>query len=185
MSAIPPVGPSLALSAAREESDRPSPYDLLLGHIDEVIAEWRALALSEPWAAIPGDRLVDSFPEILPRLFRLARSGATQVDPPLAEHIADAHGGFRRLDAVPLAAVAEEWSLVKRSCWKVLRQRLDDDRAVSMALQRLDVLIDDAIGYTLRGYYAPELDTLRGRGLERRDRAGDRRAGGGDRRAAE
>jgi hypothetical protein len=50
------------------------------------------------------------------------------------------------------------------------------------ALHRLDCLIDDAIGFSLRGYYAPELDSLRGRGLERRGEPGDRRRGDGDRR---
>jgi hypothetical protein len=53
----------------------------------------------------------------------------------------------------------------------------DADRA----MERLDILVDDALGYTLRGYYAPELDSLRGRGLERRE-ASDRRRGIPDRR---
>jgi hypothetical protein len=50
------------------------------------------------------------------------------------------------------------------------------------AMSRLEVLIDDAIGVTLRGYYAPELDALRGRGLERRASDEDRRSGETDRR---
>jgi hypothetical protein len=51
-------------------------------------------------------------------------------------------------------------------------------------MRRIEVLVDDAIGYTLRGYYAQELDTLRGRGLERRESPqGDRRHGGDRRRA--
>jgi hypothetical protein len=59
------------------------------------------------------------------------------------------------------------------------------DAAASLAaLQRMDALIDDAIGFSLRGYYAPELESLRGRGLERRHPAGDRRASGGDRRGS-
>jgi hypothetical protein len=45
--------------------------------------------------------------------------------------------------------------------------------------------VDDAIGYTLRGYYQRELDTLRGRGLERRDSREDDRRRGGDRRDAD
>ena len=48
-------------------------------------------------------------------------------------------------------------------------------------MERLDILVDDAVGYTLRGYYRPELDSLRGRGLERREIA-DRRSGVPDRR---
>jgi hypothetical protein len=50
-------------------------------------------------------------------------------------------------------------------------------------MQRVEVLIDDAIGYTLRGYYHEELQSLRGRGLERRENdQQDRRSGFGDRR---
>jgi hypothetical protein len=51
-------------------------------------------------------------------------------------------------------------------------------------MERLDVLVDDAVGYTLRGYYRPELDSLRGRGLERRE-VSDRRRGVSDRRDGE
>jgi hypothetical protein len=51
-------------------------------------------------------------------------------------------------------------------------------------MERLDVLVDDAVGYTLRGYYRPELDSLRGRGLERRE-SSDRRSGSTDRRERE
>jgi hypothetical protein len=49
-------------------------------------------------------------------------------------------------------------------------------------VERLEVLLDEAVGYSLRGYYAPELDVLRGRGLERRQPVDDRRSGGGSRR---
>jgi hypothetical protein len=48
-------------------------------------------------------------------------------------------------------------------------------------MARLEILVDDAVGYTLRGYYAPELDSLRGRGLERRE-IPERRRGIPDRR---
>lgn len=158
-----------------------SPYDLLLGNIDAVIAEWRAIVMTEPWAHLPASRLVDSFPEILPRMLRLARGAATHVDDPLRELIADAHGHFRRIDGVPLTAVTEEWAHLKRACRHVLDAHgLHSDEA-DRAMDRMDVLVDDAVGYTLRGYYRPELDSLRGRGLERRE-IPDRRGSVSDRR---
>ena len=160
----------------------PSAYDLLLGEIDRVIGEWRQLVASEPWSAMPSSRLVDSFPEVLPRIFRLARAGETEVDAELRELIAQAHGLMRRHDGMPLRAVAEEWNHVRRACEAVLRRNGVPDSDRDAALARLDVLIDDAIGFTLRGYYTPELDVLRGRGLERRDGDGDRRDSDGDRR---
>ena len=46
-------------------------YETLLGGIDRVIAEWRALVIHEPWAQLPASRLVDAFPEILPKILRL------------------------------------------------------------------------------------------------------------------
>ncbi len=162
--------------------DEASPYDILLAHIDDVIREWRALVQEEPWARIPPVRLVDTLPEILPRIFRAARRGEWQVDQPLAELIAKGHGFFRREDAVPLGAVAEEWSHVKHACWNVLRGNAVSEDAALAVVRRLDMLIDDAVGHTLRGYYAPELDSLRGRGLERREGTGDRRANPSDRR---
>jgi hypothetical protein len=163
-------------------SELPSPYDILHGHIDEVIAEWKQLVTTEPWAAIAPARLVDALPEILPGIFRLAWEGATVCSKSLSDQIASNHGYFRREDGLPLSAVAEEWSLIKRACWKVLRQHQVDDAAAAAVLRRLDILVDDAIGYSLRGYYAPELDALRGRGLERRDGIRDRRANPSDRR---
>lgn len=164
--------------------DEASPYDILLARIDDVIGEWRTLVMDEPWARIPPARLVDTLPEILPRIFRAARGGDRQVDQPLAELIAKGHGFFRREDAVPLGAVAEEWSHVKHACWNVLRANGASEDVALAVIRRLDALIDDAVGHTLRGYYAPELDSLRGRGLERREGSGDRRASPSDRRTA-
>jgi hypothetical protein len=151
------------------------PYNILLERIDGVIGEWRTLAKREPWSAIPGDRLVDAFPEILPKMFRLAGMGAVKIDGDLSEVIAEAHGYFRRTDGVPLAALAEEWNFVKRACWKILNGAGVDPTTLASALQRLDALVDDAIGLSLRGYYAPELNELKGKGLERRDNIQERR----------
>lgn len=162
----------------------PRPYDILLARIDEVLAEWRALALMQAWASIEPSRLMDAFPEILPKIFRLAAQGYTQIDPTLSELIAEAHGFFRRSDKIPLAAVAEEWNFVKRACWKVLQGAAVDEVTASNAMQRLDILCDDAIGFSLRGFYAPELNALRGKGLERREAEDERRVNVGNRRDA-
>jgi hypothetical protein len=168
--------------AAHTIGEENSPYDILLGSMDALLGEWRALIRPEPWARIDPARLLDALPEILPRLIRLARDGAVHVDERLKNRIAEDHGYFRRVDAVPVTAVAEEWSAVKRACLNVLqRAGLAEVSALSVT-ERLDALIDDAVGYTLRGYYRPELDSLRGRGLERRDGSEDRRSGNGDRR---
>lgn len=158
-----------------------SPYDVLLGALDDVIREWRSLVMKEPWAKLPPSRLLDSFPEILPRMLRLARASTTHIDDPLRELIANAHGHFRRADGVPLASVTEEWAHLKRACRIVLDAHGIDNGDADRAMERLDVLVDDAVGYTLRGYYQPELDSLRGRGLERRE-SSDRRSGAHDRR---
>ncbi|MEJ7811548.1 MAG: hypothetical protein WKG32_14140 [Gemmatimonadaceae bacterium] len=161
----------------------PTPYEVLLGDVDHILSEWRDLVRLEPWTRIPAERLIDSFPEILPRLIRLAESGAPHMDEELKGHITDGHGFLRREDALPLLAVAEEWSHLKRACGNVLARRGVPERAIGTAMQRLDVLVDDAIGYTLRGYYRLELDGLRGKGLERRDSGvHDRRSGSTDRR---
>ena len=164
--------------------EEPTPLEVLLGEIDVIIGEWRDLVRAEPWTRIPAARLVDALPEILPRLIRLAQTGATHLDDELGAHISNAHGFFRRQDALPLLAVAEEWSFLKRACQAVLLRHGFVDGDVTAAMQRLETLIDDAIGYTLRGYYRSELDVLRGRGLERRDSGlRDRSAGPRDRRA--
>ena len=171
--------------SAPSDIDAPTPYEILLGSLDELLAEWRELVRLEPWSQLPAARLLDSFPEILPRLVRLAQSGATHVDEELKARITDEHGFVRRADALPLLAVAEEWSHIKRACHTVLARRGVGERAIAEVMRRLEVLIDDAVGYTLRGYYRPELDALRGRGLERRDSGvEDRRRGTGDRRGS-
>lgn len=171
----PPSGPPLPANISG------SPYEALLGGVDEVISEWRALVVREPWSKIPPSRLVDSFPEILPKLLRLARSGVTHIDESLREIIADAHGHFRRVDGVPLVSVTEEWAYLKRACRHVLDAHGISNGEADRAMERLDILVDDAVGYTFRGYYRPELDSLRGRGLERRE-VSERRRGIPDRR---
>ena len=143
-------------------------FELLERRTEDVITEWRGLLAREPWARLPADRLIDHLPQILPLLFRHAGDGARGIDLELQRLISQAHGYFRREDAIPLAAVAEEFDLLKRACWKVMTSSDLSPPEISAALARLDLLIDDATGYTLRGYYAPELDELRGRGLERR-----------------
>jgi hypothetical protein len=160
-----------------------TPYDALLGDADKVITEWRAIIRPEPWADLPPSHLLDSLPEILPRLIRLARSGATHINDVLQDLISHDHGELRREDDVPVAAITEEWQALKRACGQVLARNGYVDAEATLALDRLDTLIDDAIGYTLRGYYREELNTLRGRGFERRDAArADRRRGSDDRR---
>lgn len=177
---MPPIESPVTPTAYH--ADPPTPYDVLLGGIDFVIGEWRTLVKAEPWGAMPPARLMDAVPELLPKLLRLARRNVLQVDPELSELIAEHHGWFRRGDGIPLTAVAEEWNHLKRACWKVMLSHAVREEAATEALRRLDVLFDDAIGYSLRGYYAPELDRLRGRGLERRDEVDDRRAGPPNRR---
>jgi len=172
----PPAFPAVPPDAAA------SPFDVLLGEVDRVLGEWRQLVATEPWSRIPHSRLIDSFPEILPKLFRLARAGETELGAEVRELVAAAHGTRRRRDGLPLRAVADEWTLVQLACWTVLRRHGIAEDAARAALARLDVLIDDAIGVTLRGYYAPELDELRGRGLERRANPDDRRSGESNRR---
>ena len=170
-----PDGPPAPANPSR------SPYEALLGALDDVIEEWRSLVINEPWAKLPASRLVDSFPEILPMMLRLARAGITHIDDPLRDLIANAHGHFRRVDGVPLVSVTEEWAHLKRACRSVLNTRGINNDDADRAMERLDILVDDAVGYTLRGYYQPELDSLRGRGLERRE-SPDRRSGIPDRR---
>lgn len=160
-----------------------NPFDILLGAIDEIITAWRHEVRPEPWADLPPARLLDSLPEILPRLIRLARARAPQIDDDLRERIALEHGTSRREDAIPAGAVADEWHAVRRACADVLAMNGAPMDADDTQLATLDVLIDDAIGYTLRGYYRPELDSLRGRGLDRRETpAPDRRQNDGNRR---
>jgi hypothetical protein len=158
------------------------PYELLHANIDEVIREWRHLVAQEPWAPDSPARLVNALPEMLPRIFRLGSRGADRVDDDLSEFIAIHHGFLRREDRVPLVGIAEEWNHLKRACWKVLSRHTNDPGVASVAVQRLDALMDDAIGFSLRGYYAPELDELRGRGLERRTAMEERRGSPSDRR---
>jgi hypothetical protein len=156
-----------------------TPYDVLLGEMDQVLAEWRALMRPALRGTLSPARLMDALPVIVPRLVALARSGATIIDEELKERIAREHGITRRADAVPVAMIAEEWGALKRACAQVLARHGFVGSLADDAMQRFEILVDDAIGYTLRGYYAQELDTLRGRGLERRDATpGDRRHGG-------
>lgn len=129
-------------------------------------------------------RLMDSLPVILPRLIALARSGAVEIDDELKQRISADHGVARREDVIPVASLADEWAALKLACVRVLTRDGFVGPLADEATQRIDVLIDDAIGYTLRGYYQQELDTLRGRGLERRDSPDEDRRQGGDRRDA-
>lgn len=159
-----------------------SAYDILLAELDQVLAEWRSIVEPELGGHISPARLLDSLPEILPRLLTLARSDAMEIDDLLKERIAADHGSARREDVVPVDHLGEEWMAVKQACRRVLARDGFVGPLADEALQRVDTLIDDAIGYTLRGYYQRELDTLRGRGLERRDSREDDRRQNGDRR---
>lgn len=157
-------------------------YDVLLAELDQVLAEWRSIVEPELGAHIAPARLLDSLPEILPRLLALARSGAVEIDDNLKQRIAVDHGFARREDVVPVEQLAAEWEALKQACQRVLSRHGFVGPLAEEASRRIDVLIDDAIGYTLRGYYQRELDTLRGRGLERREAREEDRRQGGDRR---
>jgi hypothetical protein len=163
-------------------ADERTPYEILIGEIDRVLEEWRRLVRVGALAELPSSRLIDSMPEILPGLIRLARDGATQLEEELKLRIASDHGGARREDDVPVETLTAEWYALKRAVRQVLARHGFVNGAASDAIERLEHVIDEAIGYTLRGYYQPELDTLKGRGLERRSSADDRRRNPTDRR---
>ena len=157
-------------------------YDILLAELDQVLTEWRSIVEPELAPRIAPARLLDSLPEILPRLLTLARSGAVEINEALKQRVAVDHGSARREDVVPVEQLAEEWESLKQACQRVLTRHGFVGSLAEEATHRIDALIDDAIGYTLRGYYQRELDTLRGRGLERRDQRDEDRRQGGDRR---
>ncbi len=157
-------------------------YDILLAELDQLLVEWRSIVEPELGSHVSPARLLDSLPEILPRLLHLARSGAVEIDDRLKERIAADHGFARRKDVVPVEQLSEEWEAVKQACQRVLARHGFVGPLAEEASRRVDALIDDAIGYTLRGYYQRELDTLRGRGLERRDTRDEDRRQSGDRR---
>jgi hypothetical protein len=163
-------------------ADERTPFEVLLGDIDHILGEWKLLLRPQSWAELPAARLIDSMPEILPKLVRLAGSGASHIDEELQQRIADHHGWARREDDVPIEAVTSEWASLKRACRQILARNGILESQAEEVMARLDVLIDDAVGFTLRGYYRDELDSLKGRGLERRGERHDRRAGGSDRR---
>lgn len=162
-----------------------SAYDVLLGELDQILTEWRALMEPGLGSRLTPARLMDSLPEILPGLLALARSSAVEIDDDLKQRISAGHGLTRRKDVVPVESLAGEWEALKHACVRVLTRHGFVGPLAEEASQRIDVLIDDAIGYTLRGYYQQELDTLRGRGLERRDTPTEDRRQGGDRRDAD
>ncbi len=163
-------------------ADERTPYEILIGEVDRVLEEWRVLMRAEALAELPPSRLIDSMPEILPGLIRHARDGATHLEEELKVRIASDHGTTRREDEVPVETLAAEWHALKRAVRQVLARHGFVNEVAVEAIQRLEHLIDDAVGYTLRGYYQPELDTLKGRGLERRSSADDRRRNPSDRR---
>ena len=162
-----------------------SAFDVLLAELDQVLMEWRSLVEPGLGARVTPVRLMDSLPEIVPRLLILARSGATEIDEELKQRISSDHGVARREDVVPVPEITEEWEALKQACVRVLARDGFVGPLADEASRRIDALIDGAIGYTLRGYYRSELDTLRGRGLERRDAPGEDRRQGRDRRDAD
>lgn len=175
--------PSQPTPVIQDMVDPPhSAYDVLLGEIDQVLSEWRALVEPGLGTRLPPARLMNSLPEIFPRLLTLARSGAAEIDDGLKQQISADHGVPRREDVIPVASLTEEWEALKQACMRVLTRNGFVGTLADEASRRIDVLIDDAIGYTLRGYYQPELDTLRGRGLDRRDSPEEDRRGSGGRR---
>ena len=71
---------SMSGGAFDPPSDYVYPYNILVSQIDGLITEWRGMLNQEPWSSIPGHRLVDALPEILPKMFRLAGTGAVRID---------------------------------------------------------------------------------------------------------
>ena len=95
---------------------------------------------------------------------------------------------FMALWSAPVCTIREELhfsAVAEHDPTYLATHSAEQIREADEASQRMEVLIDDAIGYTLRGYYQPELDSLRGRGLERRDTRAEDRRHGGDRRDAD
>jgi hypothetical protein len=126
-----------------------------------VVAEWRAIAETEVWHALPTQMTFDDLPDVLQAIATAALS--PRFTPDLSREIlkySSRHGDHRHTEGFQEGYLYTEYHLLRGSLWEFIRRRLPADRAVR-AISRADAAITLATMAGIRGFHC---QTFKARG---------------------
>jgi hypothetical protein len=125
--------------------------------VPEILAEWQAVAIEEPWMALPEHQRFDSLPDVLCGLLDAA---ICQPNAPAAyrTHVETAakHGTDRRTQGFPRDLILTEFYLLREAIWRVIRRRYPADAGT--AVLRVDNALTIAMRASLLGFHRGQLE---------------------------
>jgi hypothetical protein len=159
---LPAILPTLPLNRAEGDGILGQAQRILAEHSPEALFEWiQRLQGEEPWKYRRGLRLA-GFIDYVPTLVEAVSAALLYRDPeeffrhhPDALERARLHAVIRRKQAIPLAAVIREYTLLRNEIWKILCRFLPGEISIDevLALQvAVNLTLDRIIETTIPAY---------------------------------
>ncbi|CAN5738702.1 hypothetical protein BH23GEM6_BH23GEM6_07140 [soil metagenome] len=132
--------------------------DYLTDRIGEILVEWSALTVEQPWHELPEAHRQGSLPEVITGLIE-----ASICDPDdRALHLkkvqaAAVHGSVRRSQAFEQELVLTEYYLMREAIWRVLK-RNKNLAGRTDAIMLIDSAMNLATRASLAGFYREEYE---------------------------
>jgi hypothetical protein len=120
---------------------------------DSIVADWKRVAVTEVWHALPPQMTHDDLPNVLKAITSAALDDRFRVDAvhEILRYSAE-HGLHRNQEGFQEGFLYTEYHLLRRSLWDFIRNSLAGDDAVRV-ITRIDAAISLATMAGLRGFH--------------------------------
>ena len=125
----------------------------LLAHIDDVLAEWNALWIEEPWICLPERERLDDLPRLITTVVEAALLEPHEIERHRAMVAAAAeHGRQRRSAGLEEDVIFQEAYGLRNAIACIVRRVLADQR-MEQAMLRIDSALTVALQASLLGFH--------------------------------
>lgn len=153
------VARRILAARAKEVAPYAQLYPLLLGEIEEIMADWDRNTDELPWSGLDGDRQ-NNLAIVITRVIDCAM-GAESRDKRVDALIAAAcsHGEFRRLQKLDVPSLFIEYDKVRTATWRHLKTLVGAPTSYD-AIFVIDGLLSIATRGTVLGYHREEMERI-------------------------
>ncbi len=132
--------------------------DYLIARSGEILVEWSALSVEQPWHALPEAHRLDSLPQVITGLIEAAicSPGDRELHRRQVAAAAD-HGEQRCSQGFAQELVLTEYYLMREAIWRILRRHRSHSRRTE-AILRIDAAMNLATRASLAGYHRSEYE---------------------------
>ena len=151
------VARRILAARAKEVAPYAQLYPLLLGEVDEIMADWDRNTDELPWSGLAGERQ-NNLAVVITRVIDCAM-GAESREERVNALIASAcaHGEYRRMQKLDVPSLFIEYDKVRTATWRHLRTLVGAPTSYD-AIFVIDGLLSIATRGTVLGYHRVEME---------------------------